>query len=633
MDYQPKHDWPNLPRYNLTVRIPKGYMKHPDDVTIFIPDVEQIRWIEEALDHIDAGNSLRNVAEWLSDKLPRPISHQGISDIWKKYRGKDKTTARAKAYRKRKRATVPKTKDEKELQKIKHKVIGAKQALKSRTEKFEQLSNKINPPIPEQSIPIEATASNSEVVFRPNSGPQEDFLAAWEQEVLYGGAAGGGKSYAMLADPMRYFGNPNFTGVLFRKTNDELRELIMKSHGLYDKAYPGAKWQEQKSRWVFPSGAQMWLTYLDRDTDVERYQGQAFTWIGFDELGHWDTPYAWNYMRSRLRSTDPTIPLSMRASANPGGLGGAWLKKMFINPAPPNSTFNATDIETGEVMVFPKGHVREGQPLFQRRFIPAKLSDNPYLTQDDHYEASLLSLPEHIKQQLLYGNWDIMDGAAFTEFDQNIHVIEPFEIPSSWKRFRSCDYGYTSFAAVHWFAIDPIYETLIVYRELYVTKHTGLDLADKILALEKDEKIMYGMLDSSVWQERGQRGPSVAEEMIMRGVRWRPSDRGKGSRTAGKNRLHELLKVKDMGVDINNEIIWRPGIQFFNNCRQIIADLPTLPVDPDGADDIDQKHASDHTYDSIRYGIMSRPRGYSPFEFGGPSFDTGYRPADRAFGY
>lgn len=636
-EFIPRHEWPNLPRYNITVRIPKGYKTDPNDTTIFVPDLEAIRWIEEAMDHIDNGVSSRDTAAWLSAKLNDPISHQGILDIWKKHRGKDKDNPRAKEFRKRRRATIPKTKEGKIERKLKYQVLGAEKTLKSRKAKLEEIQNKSEPSIESNIFGDVASGDtgydSGDVVFKPHPGPQESFLAATEQEVLYGGAAGGGKSFAMLADPMRYFDNPNFNGVLFRKTNDELRELISKSQGLYDKAFPGAKWQEQKSRWTFPSGAQMWLTYLDRDIDVERYQGQAFTWIGFDELGHWDTPYAWNYMRSRLRSTDPNLPLSQRATANPGGMGGHWIKKMFINPAPPNQAFDARDLETGEVMTYPEDHEKAGQPLFQRKFIPAKLSDNPSLTQDGKYEASLLSMPKHLREQLLYGNWDIMDGAAFPEFNQKDHVIEPFEIPRSWKKFRSADFGYASFSAVHWFAIDPIYETLIVYRELYVSKHTGLDLAKAILALEKDEQIMYGVLDSSVWQQRGQKGPSIAEEMIMAGVKWRPADRSKGSRTDGKNRLHELLKLRDMGLNEDGTVRRIPGIQFFNNCRQIIADLPTLPTDPDGKDDIDVRYASDHTYDSIRYGIMSRPRAHSVFDFGGSDYNNGWRPADKRFGY
>ena len=463
------------------------------------------------------------------------------------------------------------------------------------------------------------------VIFQPNPGPQTEFLAAPEREVLYGGAAGGGKSYALLADPVRYFGNKNFNGILLRRTNDELRELIWKTQELYPMIYKGAKWSERKSQWTFPSGARLWMTFLDRDEDVLRYQGQAFSWIGFDELTQHPTPFSWNYMRSRLRTTDPNLPLCMRATTNPGGPGHGWVKKMFIDPSPANQAFCPRDLETNAELRYPIGHAKEGEPLFYRRFIPATLKDNPYLYDEGQYEANLLSLPEQQRKQLLEGDWMVADGAAFQEFSQKTRVCEPFEIPHDWRCFRSCDFGYSTFSAVHWYAVDPAFETLYVYRELYVSKMTARDLARKVKELERGEDISYGVLDSSTWHKRGHTGPSIAEEMIAEGCRWRPADRTAGSRVAGKNRLHELLKY--------DEEIEKPGIVFFDTCRQIIADLQVIPSDPKGSDDIDVRYASDHTYDSLRYGIMSRPRAKNIFDFGDGATTTGWKPFDKVFGY
>ena len=458
---------------------------------------------------------------------------------------------------------------------------------------------------------------------------------------MYGGAAGGGKSYGLLADPMRYFGHKQFNGLILRRTNDELRELVWKSQELYPLAYPGSKWQEKKSQWLFPSGARLWMTYLEREEDVLRYQGQAFSYIGFDELTQHATPFSWNYMRSRLRTTAPDLPIYMRATSNPGGPGHQWVKRMFIDPAPFNEAFPATDIDTGKVLSYPKTHAKSGEPLFYRKFIPATLKDNPYLYEEGSYEANLLSLPEMQKRQLLEGDWAIADGAAFKEFRHSTHVTTPFDIPYSWRKFRSCDFGYSSHSAVHWYAIDPQYETLYVYRELYVTQHTAKQLAEKIIDLEEDDNVDYGILDSSCWHKRGQIGPSIAEEMISMGCRWRPSDRTNGARVAGRNRLHELLRIEEIEVEAEEgdesvlveEI---PGIVFFNTCRQIIADLPVIPTDPKGTDDIDPRFASDHAYDSIRYGIMSRPRSSSPFDDWGmyeKSSKESWSPASRTFGY
>ena len=129
--------------------------------------------------------------------------------------------------------------------------------------------------------------------------------------------------------------------MLLRRTNDELREIVWATQKLYPQAYPGAKWSAKASQWTFPSGARLWLTYLERPEDVLRYQGQAFCWIGWDELTQHPTSFAFDYMRSRLRTTDPTLPLCVSATSNPGGPGHGWTKRTLIDPAPPNTSFAA----------------------------------------------------------------------------------------------------------------------------------------------------------------------------------------------------------------------------------------------------------------------------------------------------
>jgi hypothetical protein len=620
--------WLDKARPNKTAKIPYAYKPSEDDPLILVADQEKAILVEEALDYLEDGHSSRKTAEWLADKTGDKISHQGLIHIWKDRRGKDSDnpSKRLKELEKANRKRKPKTAADKKLSAAKRKQSDAKRRLTVAKKKLEELqpTQELETANLDFSV-IESERQKKEVVFAPNAGPQTEFLAASEQEVLYGGAAGGGKSYGLLADPMRYFDNPNFNGIILRRTNDELRELLWKSQELYPKAFQGAKWQEKKSQWTFPSGAKLWLTYLERDQDVLRYQGQAFTYIAFDELTQYASPFAWTYMRSRLRTTDQTLPIYMRGTTNPGGPGHGWVKKMFIDPAPANKKFIAKDLDSGNDLVYPEGHARAGEPLFHRRFIPASLYDNPYLTEDGAYEANLLSLPEMQRRQLLEGDWGVADGAAFSEFRPNVHVIEPYDIPSEWVRFRSCDYGYSSYSAVHWFAIDPSYGTLINYRELYLSKHTGRDLARAVLEAEGSEKMQYGVLDSSCWHNRGQIGPSIAEEMIALGCRWRPSDRTNGARIAGKNRLHEVLKV--------DEVTELPGIQFFNTCRQIIADLPVLPSDPRGTDDIDPRYATDHAYDSVRYAVMSRPRAFSPFDWGKGVPQQSWQPADATFGY
>lgn len=623
-------DWPRILKRppNKAGRIPYGYIVNPDNDMEFLADYEQISNLETAFDYLsNMTMPLRETADWLYLQNKRQLTHTGLNLLWKKKRG-HLPSARSKRLKDLKWGMPQARQRDKNLEKgrkianIKRGIIAREKKLKAIEDRNRRKKEQIGREIKQVLYDFETVPKDQEVFFKPNPGPQTEFLASSETQVLYGGAAGGGKSFATLADPVRYFGNKNFVGLLIRRTNDELRELKWESQKLYPKVVPGAKWKEQQSLWTFPSGAKLWMSYLDRDEDVLRYQGQTFCWIAIDELTQYATPFAWNYLFSRLRTTDPELKqhLSMRATTNPGGPGHHWVKKMFVDPAPSGQAFIATNIETGEELRDPD----TGKALFYRKFIPAKLSDNPYLSDDGIYRSTLLSLPEDQKRKLLDGDWSVTEGAAFPEFRTHIHTCKPFDIPRDWRRFRSADFGYSSNSAVHWYAIDPNYGTLYVYKELYVSKKTGRDLAKLVMEEEFHDKVMYGILDSSVWHQRGGEGPSIAEEMIAMGCRWKPSDRSKGSRVAGKNRLHELLKV--------NEDTGKPGIIFFDNCRQIIADLPMIPSDPKGGDDIDDRYSSDHTYDSIRYGIMSRPRVSSPFDDWAISKDN-YIPFDRKFGY
>jgi len=617
------------------------YDKDPSSVkgsTVYRLNKELLPHILVGIGAMKEGASFRQVGEYVTEKCGFAFSYEScrrlfnlVCDMypdWKTYRaqahGASRNNIQSKDYKDKK-----KREEAQKRSQLKRQMTNLKKEYDQLVEQKEEKEKLAD--LKDQEVEVIGGAvhrgkkDEAPVIFKPNPGPQTEFLSSTEREVLYGGAAGGGKSYALIADPVRYFGNKNFNGILLRRTNDELRELIWKTQELYPQVYKGAKWSERKSQWNFPSGARLWLTYLDRDEDVLRYQGQAFNWIGFDELTQNPTPYAWDYMRSRLRTTDPSLPLCMRATTNPGGPGHGWVKKMFIDPSPANKKFCATDLETGEPLVYPESHAKAGEALFFRRFIPATLKDNPYLYDEGAYEANLLSLPEQQRRQLLEGDWMIADGAAFPEFTLNTHVVEPFDIPNTWRKFRSCDFGYSTYSAVLWFAIDPAYETLIVYRELYVSKKTARELARLVLEAEAGDKISYGVLDSSTWHKRGHTGPSIAEEMIAEGCRWRPSDRTSGSRVAGKNRLHELLKF--------DEEIDQAGIVFFDTCRQTISDLQVIPSDKKGTDDIDPRFASDHTYDALRYGIMSRPRSKSLFDFGEDLSKTEWQPFDKVFGY
>jgi len=452
------------------------------------------------------------------------------------------------------------------------------------------------------------------VIFRPNDGPQTTFLAASEREVFYGGARGGGKSYAMLIDPLRYCDKQNHRALLIRRSMPELRDMINHSQRLYSQAFPSAKWREQEKEWRFPSGARIEFGYAENLTDVLRYQGQSYTWIGIDELPQYPTPEIYNFLRSSLRSVDPEIPVYMRATGNPGNVGSGWVKEMFIDASEPGKPF---DVIVDTIA---------GQKKITRRFIPAKLQDNPYLMQTDDYLIMLSSLPEVQRKQFLDGDWSAFENSAFPEFDPIKHVSEPFEIPRNWHRFRTCDWGYASYACCLWIAID-FDNNLWVYRELYTQRVTADVFAKKVLEAEKNEYIRYGVLDSSTWARRGDVGPSIAETMIQEGCKWRPSDRSPRSRVNGKLELHKRFSI--------SERTGEPALKIFNNCRNLLRTLPLLPVDKNNPEDVNTD-VEDHAYDALRYGAMSRPlhpNAYSNQNFVQEQKEKLFKPADRVFGY
>ena len=453
------------------------------------------------------------------------------------------------------------------------------------------------------SIQEHLDTTGSYVAFMPNEGPQTDFLAAAEKDVLYGGAAGGGKSFAMLIDPLRSCHIAEHRALILRRSMPELRELIDKSRELYPKAFKGAKFREVEKLWNFPSGAKIEFGFLERDADVYRYQGQAYSWIGFDEITHLPTEFGWNYLASRLRTTHPDLKTYLRCTANPGGVGAQWVKKRYVEASEPNKTFKGTDGLT-------------------RKFIPALLQDNPYLAEDGEYERMLQSLPAVQRKQLLEGNWDVAEGAAFAEFTPDVHVIPPFELPSWWERIKGIDYGYAAESCCLWAAIDPDDKTIIIYRELYRKGLTGDALGDTITQMEENEiKSIPGVLDTAAWSRTGYTGPTIGEILINKGHKLRRADK---NRIAGKTQIHEHLRQR--------EGTGRPRLQIFSNCVNLIKELQGIPLSTTNPEDVDTK-AADHAYDALRYMIMSRPRMDHPYDRMLKIKTDIYQPSDNTFGY
>ena len=270
------------------------------------------------------------------------------------------------------------------------------------------------------------------VVWRPQPR-QAEFMSRPEPEALYGGAAGGGKSDALVIEALRQVHIPHYRALILRKTYPQLSDLVDKSQVYYHRAFPQAQYNATAHVWNFPSGAKIYFGSMQYTKDRTNYQGKAFDFIGFDELTHFEWE-EYSYMMSRNRPTGPGTRVYMRATTNPGGIGHGWVKARFITPAPPG-----TPITEEYTVKLPDGTEQKLQR--SRVFIPSSIFDNPaLLANDPGYLASLASMPEAEKQALLYGSWDSFSGQVFTEWrndparyeDQRwTHVIAPFTIRST----------------------------------------------------------------------------------------------------------------------------------------------------------------------------------------------------------
>lgn len=238
----------------------------------------------------------------------------------------------------------------------------------------------------------------SENIIWAPTPKQEEFLSASETELLYGGAAGGGKTDALIIDALGLWQDalsvPRYRALLLRTTFPQLREVIDRTRAIYPRIVPGAFYHTGDKEWRFPSGAKVIFGYLERDSDCDNYQGQEYQYIGFEELTQWGSSYCFDYLRSRLRGTD--LKKLMRATCNPGGIGSKWVQDYWriSDDGSPSKFKLAYDVD-GELVEI------------SRRFIPARVTDNPHLPAA--YRANLMAQSDVVRKALLEGRWDVQD--------------------------------------------------------------------------------------------------------------------------------------------------------------------------------------------------------------------------------
>lgn len=429
---------------------------------------------------------------------------------------------------------------------------------------------------------------DQEVIFEPTP-KQAEFLAAPEKVVFYGGAAGGGKSFALIFDAIRYAHRPAMRALILRRRNSELKELISVSKQFYTKLFPGAKFNTTAMIWTFPSGATLEFGYFDKADDKERYIGLPYSYIAWDEIQLQKSPEGFDFLFSRLRTTDPEITTYVRCTGNPGG--APWVKQRFIDPAPYNTPFKRI-----------VGGDKESAVTY--KFIPATLFDNPYLTQDGEYEKVLRQMNKTKVQQLLYGNWDVMEDSFFN-FDQDIHVTS--QLPERhWPIYCAMDYGWNDPASTIWARVDPRNGNMYVYQELEVIQNTVDQWAGKMREAEHaDPYSRRGtyVIDASLFKMTGHTGPSHLETLGKYGFHPRRADR---NREAGWEQVNQRLVP---GID------GTPGLYIHESCTKLIDQLMTATARESNPNDIDESRMYSHgrrhhwdLLDSLRYLCMSRPR-------------------------
>lgn len=403
------------------------------------------------------------------------------------------------------------------------------------------------------------------------SPKQEQFLLSHKRYVGYGGARGGGKSWSVRTKAkLLALKHGGIRILIMRRSYPELRENHILP--LMAELKGAAKYKEVEKAFVFPNGSRIRLGYCDNDGDVLRYQGQEYDVIFIDEATHF-SEYQFGVLQACVRGAN-NFPKRMYLTCNPGGVGHQWVKRLFIDR-----------------------EYRDNERAEDYEFIQAKVTDNlALMEQDPGYVQMLDNLPEDIRRAWRDGDWDMFVGQYFTEFRRETHVVEPFEIPESWRRYMTLDYG-LDMLACYWVALDERGKAY-VYREVYRSDLIISEAARAIKeAMPAGEKIAARFAPPDLWNRRQDTGRSVAEVFAREGL---PLSKASNDRVAGWLDLKEWLHPYDDGTDAN--------LKIFGCCPNLIRSLPQLQHDQHNPNDCaGQPHEITHGPDALRYFVAGRP--------------------------
>ena len=433
----------------------------------------------------------------------------------------------------------------------------------------------------------------SNVVQWRTSPKQSFFLSRDEDELMYGGRPGGGKTVALLLhNIIRREKYPGSAGLYLRRQRDDLKKAesaIPLSHQLLSGV---AAWNGTDLKWTFPNGSVLEFGGCKDEDDKYNYKSGGWIDIQFDELTQFTkTQYEFiAFSRARARAGQG-IKIQIRAGTNPGDIGNKWVYDRFLVPAKPYESYTYdTRLEDGSTVTR------------SRMFIPSSFWDNPFIDRRQ-YAASLAQITDPAEAKAMAGRWDIFEGQVFTEWDPRMgrHIIPPFAIPQDWPRWSSTDYGYDAPWATHWYTQNldlwaaykiPRY---YCYREVYQRKVPAHIQPLVMKKLEAGDRIRGRVADASMWQgyEAGTSLIRYYEKVFGRGMIRKSMPKGSPMKTrvGTKSHVHWLLGDADDGL---------PRMQFFTCCPHMIRTLPMLQYDKHKTDDVDTD-GEDHGYDDLRY--------------------------------
>lgn len=455
---------------------------------------------------------------------------------------------------------------------------------------------------------IRRKQTGTQVIWRPVSFTQYQALVSNTPVALFQGNRGGGKTDLLVIDFLRSVGKgygSRWRGCIIRQTYPQLTEIKHKTDLLIRPTFPKARWNGSRFAWEFPDGEVLYLRYLKKMADYWNFHGQEFQWLGIDELTSWPDPELITQVESTVRSSVKGIQCRTRFATNPAGPGHTWVKQRFIDKAPPGKIFKSEGLPTVHYFIdmYENKFLTEGSPEYIHRL-----------------EA--IKDPE-LRKAWVDGSWNVIVGDMFADvYSPEFHVLEPFQIPPTWKIFRAFDWGSTRPFSVGWWAKVPKdfmlpdgrilkENSLIRIAEWYGWNglpNRGVRMTSQTIAkgiLKREKKMGYrvypGPADSAIFDVRD--GDSIAAKMESVGVRFIKCSKGAGSRKTGWDIMRAMLEAATKHPPEN------PGLYVFSTCAQWIRTVPSLPRDPSDLDDVDTD-SEDHIADETRY-MVSGIENYS----------------------